>query len=168
MASEGELAARTTNAAVLVVDDDAGVRAVLKRWLEQMGCAVTLASGADAAVSLMRDWRHEVAVCDVRMPGHDGIWLVDQLRREHPYTSIVLATGMAALDPHITLRDGVVGYIVKPFDRALLAEMIQRGLDDCRERALREARRSRRLLGETVIEGIIVEESEPVGFAVRP
>ena len=34
-----------------------------------------------------------VALCDLRMPGHDGLWLADQLRREHPDTAVIIATG---------------------------------------------------------------------------
>jgi CheY-like chemotaxis protein len=124
---------------LLVVDDDGGVRRVLTRWIADLGHQVRAAADAEEAIDVMRRGVIDVAVCDVRMPGRDGIWLVDQLRRNYPYTSIVLATGLTEMDPMITLRSGVVGYIVKPFNRDELAEMIQRGLTACSTRVVTPA-----------------------------
>jgi len=120
---------------ILVVDDDEGVRRVLSRWTEDLGYRVRAAADADQAMAAMQDSPVDVALCDVRMPGRDGIWLVDQLLRSYPNTSIVLATGLVELDPALTLRAGVVGYIVKPFNRTELDDVIQRGLAACRERS---------------------------------
>lgn len=114
---------------VLIVDDDDGVRRVLTRWVTDLGYQVVAASDADTALDQMRQHAVDVALCDVKMPGRDGIWLVDQLRRGYPRTSIVMATGLTELDPMVTLRPGVVGYIVKPFNRAELDAVIQRGLE---------------------------------------
>ena len=119
---------------ILVVDDDDGVRRLLQRWIADLGHQVRTAADADEAIDVMRRGTVDVAVCDVRMPGRDGIWLVDQLRRNYPYTSIVLATGLTEMDPMVTLRSGVVGYIVKPFNRDELEEALQRGLAACSSR----------------------------------
>jgi DNA-binding NtrC family response regulator len=119
---------------ILVVDDDEGVRKVLARWTSDLGHAVRVAATAEEALEVMAGETIDVAVCDVKMPGKDGIWLVDQIRRNHPHTAIVMATGMAELDPMVTLRPGVVGYIVKPFGRDELSVMLQRGLASAAER----------------------------------
>ncbi|MGE0447212.1 MAG: response regulator [Vicinamibacterales bacterium] len=116
---------------VLIVDDDDGVRRVLTRWVGDLGHQVLVACDADAALELMGQNAVDVALCDVKMPGRDGIWLVDQLRRGYPRTSIVMATGLTELDPMVTLRPGVVGYIVKPFNRDELDAVIQKGLAAC-------------------------------------
>jgi CheY-like chemotaxis protein len=160
----------TCAATVLVVDDDAAVRTVLQRWIRGLGYQVAVAPGADAAMAMLREWPFDVAVCDVRMPGHDGVWLVDHIRREHPHTSVVLATGLAKLDPHLTLRSGVTGYIVKPFDREELADALQVAIDDCRTRAAhdRHARPAppavegadtpKRLAAQNVVDGVVIDE----------
>jgi DNA-binding NtrC family response regulator len=119
---------------VLIVDDDEGVRRVMTRWVADLGHEVLVAVDAESALELMRGADVDVALCDVRMPGKDGIWLVEQLRRAYPATSIVMATGLTELDPTVTLRPGVVGYLVKPFHRAALEEVIQKGLEARRER----------------------------------
>ena len=139
---------------VLVVDDDEGVRRVLSRWAADMGYAVQSAADADSALDVMRQRQVDVALVDVRMPGHDGIWLLDQVRRLFPETATVLATGLMEMDPMVTLRPGVVGYIVKPFNREDLAQVIKRGMAE--RRLLQAEHRSPRLLSDAVLDGIVV------------
>ena len=140
---------------VLVVDDDEGVRHVLSRWTEDMGYTVQAAPDADTALDMMRERPVDVALVDVRMPGHDGIWLLDQVRRLFPETALVLATGLLEMDPMVTLRPGVVGYIVKPFNREDLAQVIKRGMAE-RRRLQEEHRSHPRLLSDAVLDGIVV------------
>jgi DNA-binding NtrC family response regulator len=140
---------------VLVVDDDEGVRKVLARWVGEMGHTVKVAAGADEALELMREWPIDVALVDVRMPGHDGIWLLEQVRRLYPNIAVVFATGLLEMDPMITLRPGVVGYIVKPFNREKMEKMIQRGMTE-RKRRVAEASSGPRLLPAGMIEGTVL------------
>ena len=132
--SEFELQMPNTrlSGSVLVVDDDEGVRRVIARWAMDLGHNVKTATQADEAVDVLRQQPIDVVVSDVRMPGRDGVWLVDQIGRTMPHIAIVLATGLTEMDPSVTLRPGVVGYIVKPFNRQDLDEMIQRGLAQSR------------------------------------
>src|SRR5262245_40107214 len=139
---------------VLVVDDDEGVRRVLSRWAADMGYTVQAAADADSALDIMREHSVDVALVDVRMPGHDGIWLIDQDGRLFPETAVVLATGLLEMDPMVTLRPGVVGYVVKPFNRDDLIEVIKRGMLE--RRRLQEAHRSPRLLSDAALDGIVV------------
>jgi putative nucleotidyltransferase with HDIG domain len=83
-----------------------------------------------------------VALCDIRMPGHDGLWLADRIRHLFPETAVIMATGVqdvgAAVD---SLRQGVVDYLTKPFGRDRLREAVGRGLEW--HRAARGSRRWR-------------------------
>jgi DNA-binding NtrC family response regulator len=140
---------------VLVVDDDEGVRKVLSRWVSDMGYAVKVADSADAGLELIRECPIDVACCDIRMPGHDGIWLIEQIGRFYPDTIIVLATGLMEMDPMITLRPGVVGYVVKPFSRDDVAKVLKRGMAE-RKRRVAERRSQPRMLGAGVFEGSVI------------
>jgi len=140
---------------VLIVDDDEGVRRVLSRWVADMGYTVQAAADADSALDILREHQVDVALVDVRMPGHDGIWLLDQARRLFPETALVLATGLTEMDPMVTLRPGVVGYIVKPFNRDDLAKVINRGIVE-RRRLQEEHRSHPRLLSDSVLDGMVV------------
>src|SRR5215510_11503958 len=139
---------------VLVVDDDDGVRRVLSRWAADMGYTVHAAEDADSALDMMREHQVDVALVDVRMPGHDGIWLIDQMRRLFPETAVVLATGLLEMDPMVTLRPGVAGYVVKPFNREDLNQVIKRGMLE--RRRLQEHRSHPRLLSDAALDGIVV------------
>jgi DNA-binding NtrC family response regulator len=140
---------------ILVVDDDDGVRKVLTRWVTEMGYAVFAAGDALTALDLMRQFPVDVALCDIRMPGHDGIWLIEQIGRIHPDVAIVLATGLVEMDPMVTLRPGVVGYVVKPFNRDELERVVKRGLSE-RKRLERECRRGSRMLSAALLEDLVV------------
>jgi len=140
---------------ILVVDDDEGVRKVLSRWVSEMGYAVKAAPDADTALELMRECPIDVALVDVRMPGHDGIWLLEQVCRFYPDIAIVRATGLLEMDPMVTLRPGVVGYIVKPFNREDLAKVVKRGMSE-RKRMQAERRSQPRVLPAGMLEGIVV------------
>ena len=115
---------------VLIVDDEPGVRHLMRRWLESRGYQVAVASGAETALELMAASPTAVALCDLRMPGHDGFWLTDRLRCEHPETAVIIATGLTDLGPSLDgLRQSVVDYLTKPFERERLCEAVSRGLE---------------------------------------
>ena len=140
---------------ILVVDDDEGVRKLLGRWIAAMGHAVKVAPDADTALNIMRESPIDVALCDIRMPGHDGFWLLDQVRRLYPGIAVVLATGLLEMDPMVTLRPGVVGYIVKPFNREDLEQIVARGMVE-RKRLQAEQPSGQRLLSDGIFEGIVL------------
>ena len=117
-------------ASVLIVDDEPGVRTLMARWVESIGYPATAAENAEHALAEMSAEPAAVAVCDIRMPGHDGFWLAGQLRQRYPGTAVIMATGALELDPAVTsLRAGVVDYLIKPFGRDQLRQAVQRGLE---------------------------------------
>src|SRR5437868_3305849 len=99
---------------VLVVDDEPRMREILVRWIAPAGYATKEAPGADAALEVLAATPCEVVFCDIQMPGHDGLWLVKQLRKQFPKVAIVLATGVDSVPPAVSLQGGVVEYLVKP------------------------------------------------------
>lgn len=130
---------------VLIVDDENGVRDLMSRWLEAGGCQVTTASNAEEALGRLRAKPSAVALCDIRMPGHDGLWLAEQIRREHPETAVIMATGVQDVGPAVeSLRQGVIDYLTKPFGRDRLKDAVVRGLEW--HRAAWDARRWRESL----------------------
>ncbi len=115
---------------VLVVDDEASIRDVLARWLQLRGYRVLTAGDADEALARMRDEPAAVALCDIRMPGHDGLWLLARLRNDFPDTAVVMATGLQDVGPAVqSLRRGVVDYLTKPFTPDQLGEAVQRAME---------------------------------------
>lgn len=115
---------------VLVVDDENVVRELMARWLQSGGYTVASAADADQALSLIENKTPAVALCDIRMPGHDGLWLADRIRRDHPETAVIMATGVQDVDAAVeSLRQGVVDFLTKPFDRERVRDAVIRGYE---------------------------------------
>jgi DNA-binding NtrC family response regulator len=100
---------------VLIVDDEQQMRELVSRWLTPDGHTILQAADADSAIVLLEQQPVAVVLCDRTMPGHDGDWLVDRMREKFPDVAIILATADDAVPARISLRDGVLGYLVKPF-----------------------------------------------------
>jgi DNA-binding NtrC family response regulator len=114
---------------VLVVDDEESICTVLARTLAPLGFAVDIALDADAALESMRLHPAQVALVDIRMPGRNGVWLIEHMEKDYPSTAIIIVTGIRDLDARVTLRPGVVGYITKPFKPAAVREMVTKAMD---------------------------------------
>ncbi len=114
---------------VLVVDDEAAMRNLMTRWVELAGHHASTAASADEALEVLARQAPAVALCDVRMPGHDGLWLAGRIRREFPDTAIIVATGARDTDPRVAEHAGAVDYLLKPFGRDRLNFALERGFD---------------------------------------
>jgi putative two-component system response regulator len=138
-------APRSTTPTVLVVDDESIVRDLMARWLANGGYDVSTAGTADEALQRIHDQPPAVALCDVRMPGHDGLWLAHQIRHDAPETAVIMATGFLDVGAAVTsLRQGVIDYLTKPFGRDRLQESVSRGVEW--HKAARDSRRWREAL----------------------
>jgi response regulator RpfG family c-di-GMP phosphodiesterase len=115
---------------VLVVDDEHGVRDLMARWLRMSGYSIFAAATADEAMERAQRESIAVALVDIHMPGHDGHWLTEQLRRRSPDVAVIMVTGLLDVSAACTsLQHGVIDYLVKPFGRDRLREAVQRGFD---------------------------------------
>ena len=115
---------------VLVVDDDQTLRCLLSSWVHSFGYHVHEASNAEDALDTLAAVPADVALCDVNMPGQDGLWLASQIRERYPCTAIIMATAARDIEPAInSLRNDVVDYLLKPFDGARLLEALRLGVD---------------------------------------
>jgi CheY-like chemotaxis protein len=113
--------------AVLVVDDDGAIRALLRRWLDQWGYAVRSAGSADDALALMAEEAAAIVLCDIRMPGHDGLWLMQLIRNEWPHTVLIATSGVSELGVVEQVRRlGAVDYVTKPVGRESLRQAMER------------------------------------------
>jgi CheY-like chemotaxis protein len=131
---------------ILVVDDEESIRVLLVRILEPMGYVVDVAADADTALEMVRVSTPDVALCDIKMPGHDGGWLIERLQDLYPEIAIVIATGIHDLDPRLTLGPGVIGYVTKPFVAKKVRDIVKQALGTAR--AARPRAQLRLLSGE--------------------
>lgn len=139
---------------VLIVDDERGVRELMARWVSAMGLEARTAGSTDEALERLQNTHYDLAVVDVRMPGRDGLWLADTLRREHPGTAVVLATAYTELLEQGTPSPPVADLLIKPFRRDRFVEAVDRSRE-WHERALAEVAWHSELL-DGVREAVIV------------
>ena len=137
-------AAEPILAPVLIVDDETGVRDLMSRWLET-GYEVRTAANAEEALSRVHGDPPAVAVCDIRMPGRDGLWLAQRIRDMAPETAVIMASGVQDVASAVTsLRQGAIDYLTKPFGRDRLRDSVMRGVEW--HRAARQSKRWRESL----------------------
>jgi response regulator RpfG family c-di-GMP phosphodiesterase len=113
---------------VLIVDDEADLRWLLRSWVEAEGATALEADSAEAALALIaRQPAPAVALCDLRLPGEDGLWLAERLRAVSPETAVVMTTGVLEFQAAVTsLQAGVVDYLSKPFLHERFIEAFRR------------------------------------------
>src|SRR5688572_6128354 len=160
---------------VLVVDDEPFLRDIVSLWVRGSGYAVREAESAEQGLEELRQAPVDIALCDIHMPGHDGVWMASQIREAFPTTAIVIATSLPDVETAIaSLRNDVVDYLIKPFDRTRLCEALTLARDwHCAaiagkdlQQALKDRLRTRRVsvaaelagaqdTDETAIEGLI-------------
>jgi DNA-binding response OmpR family regulator len=111
------------NARVLIADDDAVVRDVVRRYLERDGMEVRVAGDGNEALRVLGTERIDVAVLDVMMPGPNGLSLCRTLRQGGDYTvPVILLTALSEEDDRIAgLEAGADDYVTKPFSPRELA-----------------------------------------------
>ena len=109
----------------------------MARWVTSLGLRATTAANADEALATLRASRYDLAVVDVLMPGHDGLWLATEMQRDHPYTAVIIATAYTeVLGPDAPQPD-IADLLVKPFQRDRFALALERGRQ-WRKQALEE------------------------------
>jgi DNA-binding NtrC family response regulator len=134
-------------ATVLLAEDDTVIREGIASALQQDQFEVrAVANGTDALRAFL-DEPADVVVADVKMPGMDGIALLDQVRAAQPDTIFILATAFGTIDSAVeAVKKGAYDYLTKPIHLDRLSLLIRKAL---RARDLgRENEELRRQLGE--------------------
>ena len=111
---------------ILVVDDDTIVLDSCKRVLEAEGFEIHLVLSANKAIEVMESNNFDLLLIDVKMPEHDGIWLIQRVKEKWPEIPIVVMTGYPTPE---TIDDGIKlganSVISKPFTPEELVESVR-------------------------------------------
>jgi DNA-binding NtrC family response regulator len=110
-----EPAPERLQAAVLVVDDEPLICETLAEYLGGEGLDVIACAGAEEALARAAERRFDVALCDVQLPGVDGLQLLERLQRLSPETFVLLITAYATVENAVeAFQRGAHDYLMKP------------------------------------------------------
>ena len=122
---------------ILVIDDEQDVREVLALTLKDAGYTVQTAEDGLRGLAAVTDFGPHIVVTDVRMPGLDGLQLLERLKRESPRVEVIVATAFAEIDLAVrALRLDASDFITKPIDHEALMIAVERAgerIDDVGE-----------------------------------
>lgn len=112
---------------VWIVDDDPSLRWVLEKALNQAGLQTTSFERAELLLDAIEDTQPDVLLTDIRMPGMDGLTLLDRLTSRHPDLPIIVMTAHSDLDNAVAAyRGGAFEYLPKPFDLDEAVELVKK------------------------------------------
>jgi len=121
---------------VLVVDDEAGMRAALEAHFLRRDWRVDTAANAGEALEKFRRVLHPLVVTDIRMPGADGFSVMREARALAPHTAVILLTAFANVPDAVTaMKGGACDYLVKPVSFEQLEQAADRILAQARTQA---------------------------------
>ncbi len=115
------------NIRVLIVDDEEIVRESLAAWLSKDGYAVETAPDGPSALAALElhDW--SILLIDLKMPGMDGLTLLEHARKLQPHATYVMMTAFATVDTAVNaMKLGAYDYLVKPFDPEELTMLLDK------------------------------------------
>ena len=123
---------------ILVVDDEAMIRALLTEVLSQEGYDVVTAEDGQEALSILERGGIDLVRTDMVMPRGRGLEVLEAARRYNPGVPVMVMTGYPSIDDAADLvRVGVSDYISKPFDLEVIKELVLKHLEERRRQRQR-------------------------------
>jgi two-component system nitrogen regulation response regulator GlnG len=115
---------------ICVIDDDRSIRFVLEKALESAGLQVNSYASADSALDAVAREEPAVIVTDIRMPGMDGLELLERINQQFPELPVIVMTAHSDLDSAVSAyKGGAFEYLPKPFDVDVAVALVNRALD---------------------------------------
>ncbi len=145
-----------TSARMLVVDDEPNICDAVKRALERVGYPVETAPDAQSALKSLERGTTDLVLCDIKLPGMDGMELLDRIKESHPGMLVIMITGYASIESAVAaIKHGATDYLPKPFTPDQLRHTVAKALEQKRlaeENAFLKGE-LKQLFGEPVVVG---------------
>ncbi|ALP52085.1 nitrogen regulation protein NR(I) [Candidatus Tenderia electrophaga] len=119
---------------VWVIDDDRSIRWVLEKALEKADMDVTAFENGLNVIEQLAKQAPDVIISDIRMPGTDGLTLLDRIHSEQPELPVIIMTAHSDLDSAVSAyQGGAFEYMPKPFDTDEAVDLVRRAIDHRRQ-----------------------------------
>ncbi|QJB57450.1 response regulator [Pseudodesulfovibrio sp. zrk46] len=105
-----------TNATILIVDDEMGFVETMAKRLQKRNMTVYKAYDGDAALSQLEEHKDvQVVILDMKMPGKDGLAVLQDIKEAHPLVEVIMLTGHATVPTAVEgMQHGAFDYLMKP------------------------------------------------------
>ncbi|MEH2922111.1 nitrogen regulation protein NR(I) [Samsonia erythrinae] len=114
---------------VWIVDDDSAIRWVLERALTGAGLTCVMFDSGNQALQALATQTPDVLLSDIRMPGMDGLALLQQIKQRHPMLPVIIMTAHSDLDAAVSAyQQGAFDYLPKPFDIDEAVALVERAI----------------------------------------
>ena len=156
-------------ARILVVDDEDGIRKVLRQLLEYEGHEVRAATSGGEALTVYPEFRPDIVFLDVKMARMDGLEVLARLREQDPSAIVVMISGHGTIETAVeATRRGAYDFLEKPLDtdRILLTirnALQQRGLEQENARLRDEVESRYEIVGSSFAIRAVLDRIEKVG-----
>ena len=105
------------NGNILIIDDEPKMCKILRFALEPVGYQVTTAESAEEGVEKFDAAEFDLVLTDLKMPGKDGLYVLDTVKKKRPDTEVILMTAYATAQNAVdAMKKGAYDYIIKPFE----------------------------------------------------
>lgn len=132
---------------ILIVDDEANARAALAEILREEGYTTETAADGFKALGKLEEFAPDVVLTDLKMPGLDGIGLMEKAQESHIAATFVVMTAFGTISSAVeAVKKGAYHYLTKPLDFQVLDAVVERAVE--RARLLQENSRLRQKLRE--------------------
>lgn len=116
--------------AILVVDDEASIRAALRELLQDAGYEVDTAADGEEALKMLRERSYDLVLTDLFMPKLDGMEILQYIERHAPKTVCIIITGYGTIPNAVSaMRMGAYDYLCKPVEGGELLLVVNRALE---------------------------------------
>ena len=115
---------------ILVIDDERSIRNTLKDILGYEQYQVDLAEDGNQGLELIRKNEYDIVLCDIKMPGMDGIEVLEKIQDESADIPVVMISGHGNIDTAVeSIKKGAYDFIEKPLDLNRLLITIRNAMD---------------------------------------
>ncbi|MEE4356780.1 MAG: response regulator [Desulfococcaceae bacterium] len=118
---------KNTNRKILLADDEEGIRKILGISLEDMGYEVRTAGNGAEGFEIFKEYSPSIVLTDIKMPVMGGIELLQEIKKYHPDTEVIMITGHGDLDLAIqSLKHDATDFVTKPINDEVLEIALKR------------------------------------------
>ena len=140
---------------ILIVDDEANARAALSEILREEGYSTETAADGFKALGKLEEFQPDVVLTDLKMPGLDGIGLMEKAQATQSDATFVVMTAFGSISNAVeAVKKGAYNYLTKPLDFSVLAVVVERAVERSRlvqeNGRLRERLRERNAFGHVI------------------